>query len=161
MGADMILYEAVYPADPNWKPDWEAGKALIKKLSEEDEGFICEYNFDSPEEAYESFIGKLEEVKSAFTNGRRDMERLRVGPYRIMISGGMSWGDTPTDFADILGDLERFSILDACGFNQADHRDFKKYFFLLLERCGSEVLPLMLSHDPDLDEIIKEKLKGE
>jgi len=35
-----------------------------------------------------------------------------------------------------------------------------KLFFLVRDKAGSKVLPLLMNLDPDLDEIVKTKLKG-
>jgi hypothetical protein len=157
MGADMIMYTASYPSE-GFEPDWDKGEEVIKELSK-DQGFLDEYCYDSEEEGYELFMSKFTEFQDAYNGKRRDEARENVGAITIMMSGGMSWGESPSDLGDIMGDLERYDILDACGFN--DRTDWKKLFDLVLDKGGSKLLPLLMGIDPKLDTIVANKLKGE
>ena len=87
------------------------------------------------------------------------MERVLIQSSYVMITGGMSWGGSPTDFLNTLSDLEEFDVIQACGFST--QTDWKKLFFLVLDKAGSTVLPKLMGLDPDLDIIIRAKLKGE
>ena len=156
MGADMLMYTATYPSE-GFVPDWDKGEALIKNLAQ-DQGFLDEYCYEDAEEGYATFMDKLTEFLDVFNAGRRDEVRENLGSITILMSGGMSWGETPTDLGDIIGDLDRYGILDACGFN--DRTNWKTLFDLVLDKAGSMVLPKLMGLDPKLDTIVKNKLKG-
>ena len=158
MGQDMIIYTTWYPRE-GFTPDWAAGEALIKSLAQ-DQNFLDEYCYDDDSAAAEEdWLAKLEEFKEAYCNGRRDMARYDMGPITVIMTGGPSWGDSPTELADLMGDLEQHEILIECGFE--NEPDWKKMFQLTLEKAGSKVLPKLIGLDPHLDEIVKQKLKGD
>lgn len=149
MGAEMIIYSVPYAKD--LQPDWAAGKALINNLGIE--GNIIEDDIEFLEDNLDLF-------KALFIQGSRETTVHEFGDIKAIITGGSSWGDEPTDACGLISNLDEHGILQECGF-YPDIPDYKKLFELVLDKAGSTVLPLLTGLDPDLEEIIKEKLKEE
>lgn len=125
MGADMILSTAWMKK--NQTPDVGKGENLIAKLSKMPlkkwpEAWR-ESNYDATEagEDPEEHAVQLKEDLDQFTQatvgrGRRDVTWIEVGPYKIYITGGLSWGDPPTDAMMVFDRLDEAGVLDAMGF---------------------------------------------
>ena len=145
MGADLEMFSVPYLRD-GFTPNWQAGYDKIDQIPEEGDRDYTRGHLDDFKEMFE---GKF----------RRDVTVHEVGPYDVILTGGMTWGDTPTEFCDTICALSEYGILDAVGFY--DTVNWYKLFNLVLEKAGTEVLPLLIGLDPDLDKIVKEKLKGE
>lgn len=154
MGADLLIISVPYPSDKDWKPDFERGRAFIKELREEWE----KGGQSDAEEEAESLESYLDEFEEIWEGGRRDTTTHTFGAQDAIITGGMSWGDNPTESYSVISYLDEYNVLEACGF-YPPVIDWKKLFELALDKGGSKLLPLLMGLDPDLDAIIKEKLK--
>lgn len=124
MGADMIIACVVRPENEN--PE-ELKKKVLERIDELTADEV-ENMSDFFEEAYGSYpetytIGEdkdimrkvLEEGLKCITSGYRDMTMLFHKGDVIHITGGMSWGDSPTDSYSALGDFS--SLLYHLGMN--------------------------------------------
>jgi hypothetical protein len=150
MGADLIMDSVPYIRE-GFEPNWKAGFEKIDWLTKD--GQILE-------DDQEFLEGELDEFKDMFNGShRRDVTVHEIGPYDVILTGGMSWGDSPTELSSTITNLEEYGILEACGFY--DTPDYNRILGLVLDKVGVEVLPLLMNLDPDLDKIVKEKLKGE
>jgi len=73
-------------------------EVLLHVLSEY---FAREFDEATDEEEYAEavsyVIGKIEEVYSYYEHGSRDTEVRRINGTDWLITGGLSWGDDPTD----------------------------------------------------------------
>jgi hypothetical protein len=54
--------------------------------------------------------------------GRRDVETISVGPIQVVVSGGMSWGDAPTEGMDYLLLLAWSGVFDPENFYLFERR---------------------------------------
>ena len=152
MGADLIIDSIPYPRE-GFEPNWDAGYALIKELDEKD-------MLDGEE--LESMESYLDEFKEAFIgHNRRDVCVHTIGSYDVFLTGGMSWGDQPTDMCSTISPLDEHGILEACGFWDGTGTNWKKLFELVWDKVTDETLPLLLGLDKQLDELVNKKLKGE
>jgi hypothetical protein len=115
MGADLILAIAPMPkgADgPNAINDWKSAYLhAIAKLTDEQALDIYEEVFgDVPDESFDDNPPRTQrwlpaeiarktfrEFVSVIDEDRRDCGLYQVGDRWALISGGMSWGDSPTD----------------------------------------------------------------
>ena len=48
----------------------------------------------------------------------RDMTTFYVGEYLVLLTGGLSWGDSPTELSDIIWSFERLPFIKAYGLMQ-------------------------------------------
>ena len=154
MGAEMII--CLVPYQKGLKPDWGAGKKLIEELIIK---WVAAGDRDA-EDTGEFLMDNLEEFKALFLQGSRETTVHEFGNTHAIITGGSSWGDEPTDACGVISNLDEYNILRTCGF-YPDFIDYQKILELVMDKAGSTVLPLLTGLDPALDEIVKEKLKGE
>ena len=146
MGADMLI------ACFSERIDFKAGHAYIDK-----EDWVGRLDEDIVDEDFVSDLhGKLKKIEDAYADKRRDCTFIEFAPYRIYLTGGESWGDSPTELFNDITDLENLGVLDECGFNQVI--DYRRILNKILNL--KKVLPGLLGLDEDLDEMISDKLKG-
>ncbi len=121
MGADLILAAAFYPAGRTL--DWDAGRHAIDVLSDD----RCAEAVDSligdrlddqpPSETARLVRQRLHEAIGNLSESPRDLTTIDVPGYSILVTGGMSWGDSPTESFD---DLEAIGwtpeVMRAIGF---------------------------------------------
>lgn len=176
MGADFFYYALTWLKDQ--KLDWEAGKAHIRKLAEdykkEAEGGhrpTLGENYEDPEDEGERPVLtdsgcdytvsdmelSLEDIQSGIAGSRRDCNVCQLGHLQILLTGGMSWGDDPTDLCHAMqAVLDCDGLAQAIGFNQFEY-DYKAMVDKIVEIPA--VLPMILHLDDDLDKLIEPKLK--
>lgn len=131
MGADLILAH-IWTTKPDSELDWDAARSAIEALTVDDVDSESHYSWNDAEVPTddEEFLSKkvrpgvrndLEEFKSlwqaSLSNLPRDADMCTMGPVRALITGGMSWGDSPTETWDLLSRLPD-SVLKAIGFFQ-------------------------------------------
>lgn len=125
MGADMLVAVAVLEAGE--EPDFDAARRYIDKLSEER---LCEA---AGEEVVEDvpYVGgrSLPEVRAALHEALAVFERAVTGYHReitelwprngdvIYLTGGLSWGDAPTELYEQIEKLTYSGVLGAAGFS--------------------------------------------
>ncbi len=103
MGADFLV--AVLYTHKDKEPDWEAGLKALEGLEEDEE--------ENPVPTAKD----IEDLKNAFHNSYRDAALVRIREYDVVLSGGMSWGDDPTDtFGIIVRILNYPKVWQAMGF---------------------------------------------
>lgn len=75
-----------------------------------------EFDGDTPEaeyaEAIEFMTGKIAEVYDYYEKGSRDTEVLMLDGTAWLITGGMSWGDDPTDAFEPLNIVASLGLTD-------------------------------------------------
>ena len=135
MGADFVSW-AVH-IESGRDPDWNAGAQKIEELSrtatgkwpqEYQENQGCD---EDPVVEAGRLREDLAEFKSAWEDERRDAGRIRIGNRDALITGGMSWGDSPTILFDSISRLHDSGVLDACGFFQPDRRGTRHYLLFV------------------------------
>lgn len=113
MGADLILAVAVMPKGENLGvEDWkQAYHEAINMLTDEQALEIYEeVHGDVPDETYDDNPPRTQrwlpaeiarktyrELVDIISSNYRDVGLYKVGDRWALISGGMSWGDSPTD----------------------------------------------------------------
>jgi len=121
MGANLILSHAWILKDR--QPNLRRGVAHLEELAKkplyewptawpglmaadyEDRAVAVKQLYDD----YDAFVAGI-------NSHRRDVSWIDVGPYTIYLTGGMSWGDPPTDATEIFDRLTAAGVLDAMGF---------------------------------------------
>lgn len=136
MGADMLAYSMWIREDK--KPDWAAAEAAIKALRwgedgddlppHAEEGVVFTQlegeheNGPEAEAALQKVVGDhLALIKEGIENygtrdGLRELAALNFGGWTVYVTGGLSWGDRPTELSETFDALEELEILDAAGF---------------------------------------------
>lgn len=123
MGADLLL-EAVW-SRVDTELDYEAGKRVAQTLAEDAVQRLREqapYLDDSTaDEVRERAADLVEEIKQGFDTASfaRDVFTLRSpdGRWWVHLTGGTSWGDSPSELFDALNDLSAVpEVLAAIGF---------------------------------------------
>jgi len=125
MGADILImnwWTSRKPADI----DWDAGHVVIDTLDIDDldpSGFE-EYD-EGDDELSTPVLDRLrKKAHQTLTeyaalwrqeDDRRDVAVYQMGPLAVMTSGGMSWGDDPTEGFRDMNDMPE-KALEACGF---------------------------------------------
>lgn len=121
MSACMLTAALAIPTDGPQKPDLDRGRLAVDELTEPNA-----IEFDDPETELETLIPDFDPVRhlddaglptldavkvAARTiiddlgkalDGCNEIDVLRIGGYKLFVSGGMSWGDAPTDAAEAI-----------------------------------------------------------
>jgi hypothetical protein len=139
MGMDFNCYLAWIPSGQ--EPDWAAGKAAIDALAgtpprDWPGSFVVYYDgelgaYDVDLETMSDAVGRghaqraaahlrtdLVCVRDGLSGQRRDTALYDVPGLRLLISGGFSDGDPPSELAEAMSRLECAGVLEACGFNR-------------------------------------------
>ena len=166
MGADFIYYALTWVKGQ--KLDWNAGKAYIRKLAKdsykeekeeipEDERDLvvsCNFGINYTVSDLEMY---MEDVQYGIGGRRRDCNVCHLGHLEVLLTGGMSWGDSPTDLCgamQAIWDCE--GLAKAIGFNQFEY-NYKEMVDKILSVPA--VLPMIMHLDDELDKLIEPKLK--
>lgn len=161
MGSDLLL-EFVW-MEHGQKPNWKAGRARIKaivdKIKETGEFPTDLDHFDSVEKVKECLTSDFKLLFDTWTepDNYRDVVRLEFPPWDIIITGGESFGDSPTELFNAINDLSNSMVLDACGFNP-DTPNYKKLLETTLDSVP-KVLPALIGIDKVLDEMVEKRIK--
>lgn len=122
MGADYISIMFATPTDVSPNLDVEVTPAHIAAYKEYRYGVIPdpEEEFDDiappDDKIKETLEAIIEEFKDVFEHGSRDSGFNTIGEYNIIHTGGMSWGDSPTLFFDVMAALYYSGIAESMGF---------------------------------------------
>jgi hypothetical protein len=121
MGAEMIL--SVLWVSKKKKPDFKKGEALIQKLAmtpaeEWPEEFTERFNGDIMIGPMVDQLGRsLKEVEQAWSGRHREATFMEMCGRRILVTGGLSWGDSPTELMRDIDNLLSSGVAKACGFS--------------------------------------------
>jgi hypothetical protein len=172
MGADMLIecfWEEINEKRlPVRKPNWQKGYARIKELCEKwkQTGIFPECSLLPIEngdlkqplpttENVNSILNTLNRylgcVENAYRGGSRELTSLEFPPYRIHITGGMSYGDEPSELFSILSDLGSLEILEETGLNPALPDSTQILKKLVRNR---DLRPLLIGQDKELDNML-------
>ena len=129
MGADFI--GAVMMIEQARKPDWRAGREAIDKLAATPapnwpEAYRDQWEDGDPGDELrlaDELREDLDEVETCWEEGGRECGGLTLMGYNVLVTGGMSWGDSPTELTDQISRLDCADVLQACGFNRRAARD--------------------------------------
>jgi hypothetical protein len=152
MGADFCC--EILTWDCERKLNWNAGKKLINSLEYDDKQ---EIDFNGYTATKDELLGFLQDIKEASENNRRDTSVLNILNLNMMITGGVTWGDNPSDTYSAISNLNNVNnLFETIGFNK-DEIDFKRIILKLLK--NKELAPLLMGYDEYLDKMITEVLK--
>lgn len=152
MGADFCC--EILTWDKKRKLNWNAGKKLINSLEYDDNQ---EIDFNGYTTTKDELLGFLKDIKEASENNRRDTSVLNILNLNMMITGGVTWGDDPSDTYSAISGLNNVNnLFETIGFNK-DEIDFKGILLKLLK--NKELAPLLMGYDKYLDEMITKVLK--
>lgn len=159
MGADLCMQWLIWEKDVPL--DWGAGDAFL--LAKAKENFDPENHEATVEEtpvddgemySYLEMKADLDSLKSILKNGSRDCYYLEIKHLCMMCTGGMSWGDSPTDSYDLISRIsEVVGLQEAIGFFQ--YKDYKSILGKVLDVPA--VRPMIMGLDDDLDKMIETK----
>ena len=119
MGADFLLVYAGLPE--NEEPEWERGAAFIEsggwKEGDNKEALLDQLGEEKlSDDLKPRLLSALENVKAAWMDERRDGGVMHFEGFRILMTGGMSWGDSPTDLFEDMEYLLNGGVFKAMGF---------------------------------------------
>lgn len=120
MGANMLTATIAVPADREEPPAFEHGRRMIKEVTD-----VGLFVFDDPESQLEELIDGFDPVVHLDADGSPTLEvaqkaslkiidalekaldsseasTITVAGYLMHVSGGLSWGDAPTEAADAI-----------------------------------------------------------
>lgn len=97
MGADLLVTWIELPKD--YPPDYDGAKAIVKSLQKIPPPMDAAYT--NLEELKEQLLADLDWLKEG-EDGYRDMAVLDICHKRIMMSAGMSSGDSPTESYEVI-----------------------------------------------------------
>ena len=122
MGADLLLASLVI--DKSKSLDFNAGRLAVQRLGAEDIEVADEFYDDDPDAAeglaairstLRDDLSKLEEALAA----SREIDWIEVRGATVYVTGGMSYGDVPTEiFATISRLRAARGVLTALGFER-------------------------------------------
>ena len=158
MGADMNV--ACLYWDRKRKLNWKAGIKAIKALKYEPDNngvpvVTSDVGIDYQKKTLLGYLNNLKDY-----NVRRDVATLDFAHLYILITGGMTSGDDPTDLYTAINALEEadYNILRAVGFNHPeDDTDYKQILMKVLKI--KTAVPMLMGLDPDLDRLIGKEMK--
>jgi hypothetical protein len=147
MGADFCLWTVSWPKSAEL--NWDAGMAVVDGMDED--------KLDGSGLDKDGLKGCVEELKSAVVGFHREAAILEFAHLNVLITGGMSWGDTPTELSTAMQAMEDFSsVLAAIGFDQ-DNEDYKSLLKKVLALPG--LAPQCMGVDERLDELVADALR--
>lgn len=153
MGADMLVACFYEPMDDIFIADWNKGHAFIDKLTDK-QLLNVEHLGEDSDTIKKALHDNLNSVKNAYKGNDRELTILEFPPYKVYLTGGMSWGDSPTELFNDINDLEAIGALDEVGFNNVI--DYKAIVKKILKQ--KTILPMLMSLDKDFDSLISRAL---
>lgn len=117
MGADMFI--SALAARRGTSLDWDTAELAIRALDRlELERIADELGWDEDDDdVAERLRGAVQAVRKALTGGSRELDVLEFGTWDIYVTGGLSWGDSPTDLFDAFWALDASGLATAIGFS--------------------------------------------
>jgi hypothetical protein len=123
MGADLLI--AALVIDAGREPDFAAARAALDLLHQEQVEIPDQFSDHDPgteaglEAISESLCDSLAELEEALQESR-ELASFELRGATVFLTGGMSWGDTPTELFDTFNRLWAVpSVLAAAGFEVA------------------------------------------
>lgn len=121
MGADMIL--SAVSISKKKKPDFKKGEALIKKLAmtpveKWPKEFMERYSDETDIGPMVTTLREsLSELERAWSGHHREAAWMHVCGRKLIVTGGLSWGDSPTELMNDIDNLLNSGVAQACGFS--------------------------------------------
>lgn len=168
MGCDLIMAWLIH--DNDITPDWDAGKEKLKEIAETnlkaelDEGYLdpdgasLEDTEIIEETTYQEALEAIEFVRNA--HDRRDFSSVTLGHITMLMSGGPSYGDEPTEafsYLDTVGRLPN-EVLKAIGLYHDAIPDYKAFVKQILD-LHPEILPSLIGLNEEFNDEVEARLK--
>ncbi len=120
MGADFLCYVIGMPIGE--EPRWHVSE---KEMKEAAKRYKKSRDDDSPvTDVAEDLRHRIRELRDAWGGGYcREAAVFQRGHEKILVTGGMSWGDDPTDLSSTIQDLYDAELIDILGFDDFDLDD--------------------------------------
>lgn len=105
------------------KPDFKKGEEFIRQLemtsAEEWPTSFTERFSDEIAigPMVETLLDNLETLEQAWSGHHREAAFMEVCGRRLIVTGGLSWGDSPTDLMDVIDNLLESGVAKACGLS--------------------------------------------
>ena len=141
MGADFICYMLMWDADKKVL-DFDGAREFVKSGLDRGDLTTEVVNEDV-------ILSDIDSIEKAIYRGTRECDERRIGHLKILLTGGMSWGDGPTDLARSISNLEDFHegrILDIIGFIY-DDTDYRGILKRMLRRLWLPVNKVFAKRD--------------
>lgn len=124
MGADLLL-AYVWTTKPE-SLDWQKGKDAIEAMRPDQLMGIEQFEYNEEvwndsgidvDQARLLLHQQLDQIRGLWSGGVQSRTAFRdsLGPVTSLFTGGMSWGDSPTDEFDLFNDFPG-EVLEAVGF---------------------------------------------
>lgn len=161
MGADMLVWSLAWLKDK--KLDWEAGKKAIDALEVDEDNTSFNYSREELHNYLEEIKGSFEVKKNYVSACGRETVVYDCGSFWMLITGGMSWGDSPTELGNAIAAFETDAehVLEAVGFNWGECMTDWRSLLLKILGCIPKQLPKLIGLDETLDPILERMLKHE
>jgi hypothetical protein len=105
MGADLILVCAERTAT------YDQAKARLSTLDNKKVGSVFCYGDEPEEDDKTDYLAELlTDLDVVYSDDRRDTSVMRLGDVTYVMTGGMSWGDIPTDAFDPINRIAELCI---------------------------------------------------
>ncbi len=121
--ADSLLH---YEAEELWEEMKDGVEIKKEDLFDLDNLFVIKLQKmvrQRLEDAVTSIIGGPEKEELSFW--RRDLAHMNLGGVAYIFTGGMSWGDLPTEACTELALIEAAGLFDGMGSQDFDFESFK------------------------------------
>lgn len=166
MGADMLLW--TLPLRNGAEPDWKAGESVVDKLEAtplkewpedyrdryvqleeaeaetvEDKAADAKKETEQRATEVKALRQALEDVKQAWDGHHREGASIQVAGYDILVTGGLSWGDPPTELATAMDRVGLSGVESACGFGMTCDGcgEWPQKAFVLCHGCIEKGVP--------------------
>lgn len=119
MGADIIVATLAIEkgATLDWSQVDHALEGMTLRQLNEGLDYAVGDTYDTVEEAREEVQEIFKALRETLESFPRDLTSLHVRGLELYISGGMSWGDMPTESCEVLDRAVHFDpVLRAVGF---------------------------------------------
>lgn len=118
MGAELLLHHVWIRSKQ--EPDWAAARAVLSGMTDEEVEKLEEMGFhdetETPAEYREQLVTELAEIEDVWHHDRRTAYRTSMGPIDCLITGGISYGDSPDEFWSLVGRFLETPAVEAAGF---------------------------------------------
>lgn len=133
MGADFLCFVIGMPIgqEPDWDIDdkqWkEAAETWIERRGEKGETDV--------DDVVKHLKEQVEDVRFAWNGGYvRDAAVFERGHEKLLVTGGLSWGDDPTETFTAIQDLYDSGLIDVLGFDKSPDGGFMEKLDPLLKK---------------------------